>query len=210
MHDGAEEEPVAIVGMACRFPSAEDPAALWRLLCSGRDAMREVPADRWDVRAYYDANPARPGKTATRQGGFLDNLDQFDAAFFGISPREAAHVDPRQRLILELGWEALEDAGIPPHSLAGSATGVFVATLIEEYNIRAFYVAPSRIGAYSVTGCANSILANRLSYVLDLHGLSMALDSACSGSLMAIHLACASLRRGESTLAMAGGASVIA
>jgi myxalamid-type polyketide synthase MxaE and MxaD len=202
-----EEEPIAIVGMGCRYPGADGLDAFWDLLRHGRDAVTEVPKSRWDLDAVYDPDPAAPGKMASRWAGLIERLDEFDAAFFGISPREAPHVDPRQRLALEVAWEALENAKIPPDSLAGTRTGVFMATLTNDYDHLLFNDL-HRADAYSGAGTANSIVANRLSYFLDLRGPSLALDTACSGSLVAVHLACESLRRGESTLALAGGVNV--
>jgi myxalamid-type polyketide synthase MxaE and MxaD len=202
-----DTEPIAIVGMACRYPGCADLASFWRLLVEGRDAVTEVPADRWSLDALYDPDPSRPGKMTSRWAGVIDRLDEFDAAFFGISPREAPHVDPRQRLALELMWESLEHAGIPADSLAGTLTGVFMATLTNDYD-HLLFDDLRRAEAYSGAGTANSIVANRLSYFLDVRGPSLALDTACSGSLVAVHLACESLRRGESTLALAGGVNV--
>ncbi|HEX5758690.1 MAG TPA: type I polyketide synthase [Thermoanaerobaculia bacterium] len=197
-------EPVAIVGMACRFPGAPDLGSYWRLLRDGVDAVTPIPPERWDADALYDADPAASGKMITRNGGFLSGLDRFEPLFFGISPREAAHLDPRQRLMLELTWEALEHAGIPPGSLAGSRAGVFVATLTDDF-VHLLYADLSRGDAYSGTGGANSLVANRISYCFDLKGPSLAVDTACSGSLVAIHLACQSLWSGESDAALAGG-----
>ena len=203
----ALNEPIAIVGMGCRYPGADGVDAFWRLLAEGCDAVTEVPPERWDLEALYDPDSAVPGRMTTRWGGFLRRLDQFDAAFFGITPREAPHVDPRQRVILEAAWEALEAAGIPPDSLAGTRTGVFLATLTNDYDHLLFQDL-CRAEAFSGSGTANSIVANRISYFLDLRGPSLALDTACSGSLVAIHLACESLRKGESTLALAGGVNL--
>ena len=200
-------EPVAIVGMACRFPQADHPAALWRLLCEGRDAVVEVPGSRWKNEELYDPDPGAIGKTNTRWGGMLDNLDRFDAPFFGISPREARHLDPRQRLMLELTWEALEDAGILPHTLAGSRTGVFAAVLSNDYS-EILFSDLTRVDAYSGSGVANSIVSNRVSHFFDFRGPSLSVDTACSGSLVAVHLACQSLADGESDVAIAGGVSV--
>jgi myxalamid-type polyketide synthase MxaE and MxaD len=202
-----QNEPVAIIGVGCRFPGGNDPEELWQLLLSGKDAISEVPKDRWDIDSLYDRDASRPGKVPSRRGGFLPGLDGMDAAFFGISPREAPHVDPRQRVMLEIAWEALEDAGIPPDSLARSRTGVFVATLTNDYDHLLFNDL-RRAEIYSGAGTANSVVANRLSYFFNLEGPSVALDTACSGSLVAVHLACASLRNGESSLALAGGVSV--
>jgi myxalamid-type polyketide synthase MxaE and MxaD len=201
-------EPIAIIGIGCRFPHVNNAETFWRLLCDGVDLITEVPPDRWDRDTFYDANPNARGKMVSRYGAFIDQPDMFDAQFFGILPREAIHLDPRQRLALETAWEALEDAGIAPDSLAGSDTGVFMATLRDDYD-RLLFEDPNQLDVYSSTGCAHSILANRLSYVFDLQGPSIALDTACSGSLVTAHLACQSLRSGESTLALAGGVNVI-
>jgi acyl transferase domain-containing protein/acyl carrier protein/NADP-dependent 3-hydroxy acid dehydrogenase YdfG len=203
------DEPIAVVGMACRFPGGSDsPAAFWELLRDGVDAVREVPADRWDVERHYDADVGAPGRMSTRWGGFLDRVDGFDAAFFGISPREATQMDPQQRLVLELAWEALEDARWPPHSLRGTRAGVFLGAMWSDY---------ARLGAdvledvdpHTATGQDTSVLAGRISYTLGLEGPSLTVNTACSSSLVAIHLACQSLRRGESTIAMAGGVSLV-
>ena len=201
------KEPIAIIGMACRYPGAESPEALWQLLCDGTDPITEVPPERWDINKYYHPKPSTPGKIMSRYAGFLENLEKFDAQFFGISPREAPHIDPRQRVMLEVAWEALEDAGIPPNSLAGSKTSVYVSTLRNDYgSLINDHSAAVRI--YTGPGTANSVVANRLSYVLDLRGSSIALDTACSGSLVALNLAHRSLQSGESTLALVGGISI--
>ncbi|HEY7494004.1 MAG TPA: beta-ketoacyl synthase N-terminal-like domain-containing protein, partial [Candidatus Tectomicrobia bacterium] len=207
--EGAQTEPIAIIGMGCRFPGgASNPAAYWRLLRDGIDAITEVPAHRWDVNAFYNANPATPGKMNTRWGGFLGQVDLFDARFFGISPREAAGMDPQQRLLLEVSWEALEHAGQTAEGLAGSRTGVFIG--ISTFDYSQFQLGdPAVIDAYVGTGTALSIAANRLSYLLDLQGPSLAVDTACSSSLVAAHYACQSLRSGESSLAIAGGVNLI-
>ena len=202
-------EPIAIVGMGCRFPGgADDPQAFWELLRAGTDAISEVPAERWNWRDYYDPDPAAPGKMTTRWGGFIGQVDSFDAAFFGISPREAAHLDPQQRLFLEVAYEALEDAGQRRDRLAGTRTGVFVASYHNDY-AQAQFAAPTGIDAYTSTGTAHSVLANRLSYLLDLRGPSVSVDTACSSSLVAVHLGCESLRAGESNVAVVGGVSLI-
>ena len=205
--DRVADEPIAIVGMGCRFPGAEGPRAFWRLLRGGVDAVEEVPGDRWDVDAFYDPEP-KPGRMTTRRGGFVRGVDRFDAAFFGIAPREAARMDPQQRLLLEVAWEALEDAGIDVSGLAGTAAGVFVGISTSDYGQLQF-TDPALGDAYAGTGGALSIAANRLSYVLDLRGPSLAVDTACSSSLVALHLACASLRAGECELALAGGANLL-
>ncbi len=204
------DDPIAIVGMGCRFPGAPDPEAFWRLLRDGVDAISEVPADRWDLKAYFDADVRAPGKMSTRWGGFLEHIDRFDAAFFGISPREALEMDPQQRLMLEVAWEALEDAGQPPHELKGTRTGVFFGAIWNDYAALRQRGDARYITTHTATGAHYSIIANRLSYVLGLQGPSVAVDTACSSSLVAIHLACQSLRAGESTLALAGGVTLIA
>ena len=201
-------EPIAIVGMACRFPGADSPEAFWQLLREGRDAIGEVPPDRWDVDALYDPNPDAPGKINTRYGGFLEKIDQFDAGFFGISPREAARMDPQQRLLLEAAFEALEDAGQTPERLAGSATGVFVGISSNDY-ARVFGGDLEQIDGYAGSGNALCIAANRISYTFDLRGPSVAVDTACSSSLVAVHLACRSLWNEETECALAGGVNVI-
>jgi myxalamid-type polyketide synthase MxaD len=204
----ATAEPIAIIGIGCRFPGANGPEAFWRLLRDGVDAISEVPAERFNLHDFYDPNPATPGKMNTRWGGFLEQVDQFDPHFFGISPREAARMDPQQRLLLEVAWEALEDAGQAPERLSGAQTGVFIGISTNEYS-RIQFNDLSRIDAYAGTGNALSIAANRISYLFDFRGPSIALDTACSSSLVAVHLACCSLRNGESTLALAGGVNLI-
>ncbi|HEY1278364.1 MAG TPA: type I polyketide synthase, partial [Acidimicrobiales bacterium] len=201
-------EPIAVIGMGCRFPGADSPAAFWALLRDGGDAIREIPAERWDVDALYDPDPYRSGTMNTRWGGFLDGIDQFDAHYFGISPREAARMDPQQRLVMEVAVEALERAGQPASRLAGSLTGVFVAATMADYSDRQL-AALDEIDAYSVTGNVHCIIANRLSFALDLRGPSLALDTACSSSLVAVHMACQSLRSRESDMALAGGVNVV-
>ncbi len=192
----AAPDPVAVVGLACRLPAAPDPAAFWRLLRSGRDAIGPVPAGRW-------SDP----DTAAR-GGFLDEVDRFDAGFFGISPREAAAMDPQQRLVLELGWEGLEDAGIVPADLAGSRAGVFVGAIWDDYATLQYRQGTAAITPHTVTGLHRSIIANRLSHTLGLRGPSLAVDAGQSSSLVAVHLACGSLRSGDCDLALAGGVNL--
>jgi acyl transferase domain-containing protein/acyl carrier protein len=204
----ATSEPIAIIGVGCQFPGANNPAAFWQLLRDGVDAIREVPADRFDQHAFYDPDPATPGKMNTRWGGFLGQVDQFDANFFGISPREAVRMDPQQRLLLEVTWEALQDAGQVPERLAGTEVGVFIGIATNDYG-RLQWNDLARIDAYAGTGNALSIAANRISYLFDFRGPSIALDTACSSSLVAVHWACCSLRTGESTLALAGGVNLI-
>ena len=204
----ANSEAIAIIGIGCRFPGANDARAFWSLLRTGVNAIREVPADRFNLHDFLDPDPAAPGKMVTRWGGFIEQVDQFDAHFFGISPREAARMDPQQRLLLEVAWEALEDAGQVRETLAGTATGVFIGISNNDYG-RIQFQDLDRIDAYVGTGNALSIAANRISYVFDFRGPSIALDTACSSSLVAVHQACCSLRSGESTLALAGGVNLI-
>src|SRR5690242_1242327 len=204
----ARSEPIAIVGMACRFPGgADSPAAFWDLLSQGRDAISEVPADRWNIEAFYDPDPQTPGRMASRWGGFLRAIDGFDAGFFEMSPREARRLDPQQRLILELAYEALDDAAIAQDTLRGSPTGVFVGIYNTDYQT---LQDPLQADVYAGTGTSNSMAAGRLSYLLDLQGPSMAINTACSSSLVAVHLACNALRAGECDLAIVGGVNVIA
>ncbi|MEO6795232.1 MAG: beta-ketoacyl synthase N-terminal-like domain-containing protein, partial [Mycobacterium sp.] len=204
----AADEPIAIVGIGCRFPGADGPEAFWRLLSGGVDATSEVPADRWDVDAFYNPDPSVPGTAVTRRGGFLGRVDEFDYQFFGISPRESAQMDPQQRLLLEVAWEALEDAGQVPEALAGSRTGVFVGISTNDYGFLRLG-QPQLVDAYTGTGNALSIAANRLSYTFDFHGPSMSVDTACSSSLVAVDLACRSLRDGECGMALVAGVNVI-
>lgn len=208
--DVSKPEPIAIIGLGCRFPGAPNVQAYWELLCNGASGITAIPDSRWNADEFYDSEPTAPGKMVSRWGGFLDGLELFDARFFGISPREAAQLDPRQRLIAEVAWESLEDAGVPPLSLAGSRTGVFMAALSANYGTTVFANHLDIVDIYSGTGNGDSVIANRLSYLLDLRGPSLTLHTACSGGLVAIHLACQSLRAGESDMALAGGVSVIA
>ncbi|MGE3909405.1 MAG: type I polyketide synthase [Chloroflexota bacterium] len=206
-------EPIAVVGIGCRFPGgANSPDAFWKLLCSGTDAIQTVPADRWDIEAYYDPDPNTPGTMPTRYGGFIRDVDKFDPHFFGISPREAASMDPQQRIVLEVAWEALEDASQPPDGLAGTKTGVFIGIGLNDYGRLQMPEQardPSLIDTYALSGNALCITPNRLSYLLDLRGPSVAVDTACSSSLVAVHLACQSLRSGESSLALVGGVNLM-
>jgi myxalamid-type polyketide synthase MxaB len=204
-------EPIAIVGIGCRFPGADGLEEFWTLLRNGVDAITEIPRERWDIDALYDPVPGTPAKMSTRWGGFLPGIDRFDPHFFGISPREAAAMDPQQRLLLEVTWEALENAGQPPDKLAGTRTGVFVGIGGFDYSnvILTYQDHLKTINAYLGTGNAHSIAANRISYLLDLRGPSVAIDTACSSSLVAIHMACESLRSAQSDLAIAGAVNLI-
>ena len=191
----ARGEPIAIVGMGCRLPGGvKSPDALWELLASGRDAITEVPANRWDVGAFYDPDPAVPGKIVTRCGGFVDEVERFDAPFFGISPREAMTLDPQQRLLLEVSYEALEDAGMAPDLVASRGAVCLWASAASTTPSGSRVAIRRLIDAYIGTGNGHSVAAGRLSYYFGLQGPSVAIDTACSCSLVAIHLACQSLR----------------
>ena len=198
-------DPIAVVGMACRFPGGADtPAAFWDLLDRGVDAVTEVPRDRWNADAFYDADPSAAGKMTTRCGAFIGGADRFDPQFFGISPREAQSMDPQQRILLEVVWEAFENANIPPATLYGSPTGVFIGITCFDHAIR-LSQSIEHFGSYAGTGSALNMAAGRVSYVFGLTGPSMAVDTACSSSLVGLHLACQSLRQRESNVALAGG-----
>jgi amino acid adenylation domain-containing protein len=200
---------VAIVGMACILPGGViSPESLWTLLCEGRDAIIEVPADRWTLDGVYAADPQMPGRAVTRWGGFIEGVDLFDPAFFGISPREGALMDPQQRLLLQTAWRALEDAGIPAAQIAGSPTGVYIGISHSDYHgIQKF--GRYEIDVHTSTGGALSIAANRLSHRLDLRGPSLAVDTACSSSLVALDLACRAIERGECGMALVGGVNLM-
>jgi acyl transferase domain-containing protein/ubiquinone/menaquinone biosynthesis C-methylase UbiE len=202
---------VAIVGIGLRFPGrANNPAALWKILRDGVDAVTEIPPDRWSIKKFYDPEPGTPGKTNARWGGFVEGIDRFDADFFGISPREAARMDPQQRLLLEVAWEALEDAGLPAERLEGTNTGVFIGLSSTDYMlIQQSSGDLESIDAHTNTGGAMSIAANRISYCLNLRGPSISLDTACSSSLVAVHEACQSIWDGECPVALAGGVNVL-
>ena len=202
-------DPIAIVGIGCRFPGGENPEAFWRALRDGRDMVREVPPERWDAERLHDPDPDAPGKAGTRWGSFLDGVDLFDARFFGIAPREALSIDPQQRLLLEVAWEALEDAGIAADRLHGEAGGVFVGLCNHDYHDIMLEHPLEQIDGYRASGVAGSMAAGRIAYLLGLHGPALTVDTACSSSLVALHLACESLRSGEARLALAGGANLI-
>ncbi len=207
----AKSEPIAIIGMGCRFPGGvNDPETYWQLLKDGREGIVEVPSDRWNVNAYYDPDPNAPGKMYTRYGGFMEGVDGFDPQFFRISPREAVGIDPQQRLLLEVCWEALEHAGQVPEQLRGSPTGVFVGTCFDDYaELSVFSGDPTRIDAYTSLGNFRSVAAGRIAYIFGLQGPTLQLDTACASSLVAVHLACQSLRSRESNLALAGGVNLM-
>jgi mycoketide-CoA synthase len=203
--DNSSCEPIAIVGMACRLPGGVDsPAAYWALLREGRHGICKVPAERWNGDALFDDDVTAPGKMNTQWGGFIENVEQFDATFFGISPREARQMDPQQRLVLELAWHAIEDAGIDPFRLRNAPVGVYIGAMSSDYS-----TLTSRdldlIDHHTAAGVDTSIISARVSYQLGLQGPSVTINTACSSSLIAIHLACQSLRLGESTMVLAGG-----
>jgi myxalamid-type polyketide synthase MxaE and MxaD len=205
------KEPIAITGMACRFPGgADSPEAFWSLLREGRSGVREVPADRWSLDELYDPSTSAPGKVSTRWAGFIDRVDQFDPAAFEIAPREAAYMDPQQRLMLEVAFEALENSGLPPRRLGGSKAGVYVGV----HNQSSDYLLlqcqrPAALDTYSGTGTSHNVLAGRVSYLLDLRGPSLVVDTGCSSSLVALYLALQSLRSRECDLAIVGGVNLL-
>ncbi|WP_196806424.1 type I polyketide synthase, partial [Mycobacterium simiae] len=209
----AGTEPIAVVGMGCRFPGGvNSPDQFWDLLRDGRSGIVKVPAGRWDADALYTEDHTVPGTICNREGGFLSDWepDEFDAEFFSITPREAAAMDPQQRLFLEVAWEALENAGIAPHTIRGSQTSVFVGVTAYDYMLRmSGTVRPEDLDAYVLTGNSANFAAGRLAYLLGVRGPAMVLDTACSSSLVAIHLACQSLRWRESDAALVGGTNLL-
>lgn len=197
---------VAVIGINCRFPDASDPAQFWENLAGGVNSIREIPADRWDWRKYF-GDPQEPNKCCSKWGGFIDDMDKFDGDFFQISPAEAQLMDPQQRLMLQLCWGCLEDAGYLPGSLAGSNTGVFVGTNTLDY--RELIETLPTVEAYKSTGNYSAFIPNRISYVLNLHGPSMPCDAACASALYALHCATQSINSGESSMALVGAVNAI-
>lgn len=205
----SHQEAIAIVGMSCRMPGASNLKEFWKLLREGRETVTEIPPERWDLGQFYHPDTSVPNTMNTRRGGFLDQVDHFDPEFFGISPRETLSMDPSQRLLLELAWEALEDAGQVPASLAGTSTGVFVGISSYDHYELLMRHPDNRLDGFFTTGNTNCTAAHRISYSLDLRGPSMAVDTACSSSLVAVHLACQSLKTGESEVAIVGGIHIM-
>ncbi|PRP91191.1 Phthiocerol/phenolphthiocerol synthesis polyketide synthase type I PpsB [Enhygromyxa salina] len=207
----SEHQAIAIVGIGCRFPGGVDsPISMWKLLASGKDAMREVPGDRWCVDSMFDPDATRRGKISIREAGFIDEVDRFDAELFGISAREAAHMDPQHRVLLEVAWAAVEDAGMDPRALAGSDAAVFVGLMLQDYlAIRTSVHDRELIDGQTVVGMGGCMAANRISHAFDLRGPSVVLDTACSSSLVAVHLACQSIRSGDASLALVGGVNLM-
>src|SRR5688572_11279654 len=205
------KEKIAIIGVGCRFPGGiHDTEALWKLLVEGREAVSEVPADRWNIERFYDAETGLPGKSIAKRGGFLNEVDQFDPQFFSISPREAPYIDPQQRLLLETAWEAIEDAGLVLDLEKGTDLAVYVGISHNDYQgIQNTPFDHAGTSPHTPTGTAHSIAANRISYCLNLKGPSVAMDTACSSALTAVHAACEHIWAGRGDAALAGGVTVM-
>jgi acyl transferase domain-containing protein len=201
--------PIAIIGIGCRFPGGASPTELWDTLANGKSAYRDVPSSRYNWKSFYHPNQDASGAHNARGGHFLDqDISEFDANFFGIPASEASAIDPQQRLHLETAYEALENAGIPIENVRGSETSVYVAVVSRDYD-RNIYKDPSDIPKYHLTGCGDATACGRISYVFDFKGPSMTIDTGCSGSMVGLHLACQSLRSGESTMALVGGTNLL-
>lgn len=207
VNSASVSDKVAIIGMGCRLPGgASDHRTYWQNLMEGKDCITATPADRYDVGSLASRHKEKPGRLIGGRGGYIDGFDEFDPAFFGISPREADHMDPQQRKLLEVAWEALEDGGQRPAELAGSNTAVFVGAFTLDYKILQFSdLGFSSLAAHTATGTMMTMVSNRLSYCFDFRGPSLSIDTACSSSLVAVHLACQSLQNRETGLALAGG-----
>lgn len=207
LSNAASRDKIAIIGIGCRLPgSASDYRAFWQNLIDGKDCITRTPADRYDVTTLGSRDKSKPGRLVGGRGGYIDGFDEFDPAFFGISPREAEHMDPQQRKLLEVAWEALEDGGQRPTTLAGRDVGVFVGAFTLDYKIVQFAdLSFETLAAHTATGTMMTMVSNRISYCFDFRGPSVSIDTACSSSLVAVHLACQSLLRGETSLALAGG-----
>jgi len=207
-----QSDPIAVIGMGCRFPGGiTTPDEFWQILKNGVDTVREIPGERWAVDDYYDPDPEAPGKMYTRQGAFMDSIDQFDPAFFGISPREAASMDPQHRLLLEVSWEALEHAGLDVSRVRGSETGVFIGYTNYDYFQSHIHSGDvTRITPHSASGVMVSTSAGRLAYFFDFHGPTITIDTACSSSLVSLHIAMRSLQQKECAMALTGGVTVLA
>src|SRR5580658_4163967 len=207
----SHSEPVAVIGMGFRFPGCgSDPDQFWRMIVEGCDAVQSIPPDRWDADAFYSRDVGVPGKINTRHAAFLNDVRRFDAAFFDITPREAVRMDPQQRIFLETAWHALEDAGISKRSVSGSDTGVFVGVHSHSADYHALQFADiATLDPYASTGTAHDMIAGRLAYWLDLHGPAVVMNTACSSSLTAVHVACRSLRAGDCSMAIVGGVNLL-
>ncbi|HEX9062238.1 MAG TPA: type I polyketide synthase, partial [Clostridia bacterium] len=205
-------DKIAVIGIGCRLPGGiNNPGEFWRALSEGKDLTSDLPEDRWSLEKFYDKDKTKPGKLGTYHGGFIENIDKYDPQFFGISQREAPFIDPQQRLMLEISWEAMEDGGLDPHKLSGSDVGVFVSGFTLDYKVLQFKnEAVEHIDTYTATGSMMTMLSNRVSYTYNFKGPSITVDTACSGSLVAVHLACRSLINNECSCALAGGVTVMA